>query len=136
MLNSLDDQYTILYKYVEQYQYPKKFLTLIDNQIYTIFDYFDQKRYDLAPYFNSQDLTMIYFESFFDMTSYKQWLLKSNQKKYKKLRRAINSQENLASYETKDIINYYHQKYKRDDQFDQIMSQYNDIIYLNIISIS
>jgi hypothetical protein len=133
MLNSLDDQYTTLYKYVEQYQYPKRFLVLLNGQIYTIFDYFDKKLYNLQPYFDSKDLVMIYFESFFDnINEYKQWILKTQkQEKYKKLRRAVDANQDLASYATQDIINYYHQKYGQDKQFDDFLLNMVDIIYFD-----
>lgn len=132
-INILDDKYTILYKYVYKYKYPKQFFVHIDNKINVIYDYFNNMT-SLDKYFNHIDLLMIYYESFFDskqLNDYKKWLLNvNNQGKYRKFYKSIISNTgNLQEYDKNQIIEFYVKSYGYDKKIKDYFENIENIVY-------
>ena len=134
--NILDDQYTIIYKYVRAFQQPKRFFVNINNKVIDIYH-----SAGVSQYFNPKDLLMVFYEQHIEISKgYQAWVIATaNMKKYNKFINTINTDiEALEEYNMEDIIpiygnlgNYFKKEEKiiyyneEGNDIDVILNQFN-----------
>lgn len=120
-ISIFDDKYTILYQYVNYYKLPLQFFTLKHNKVYSIYDLFENFKY-YDTYFDPHDILMIYYEKLndIDLAGYKDWVIRGRYKIPKK---------NLIEYESKDLLEWYNDNYKKYNKELSLFFKSNDTIY-------